>query len=75
VLDNFRQLQAYGWRGFAGQRSFRQDKGHGAEIAAFVQRVAEGGDWLIPWEELCEVTLATFQAVESARQPLKALAP
>lgn len=64
VLDNFRSLKGYGWSGFRSKRFLRQDKGHRAEISAFVDRVVRGGDWLIPWAELQEVTLATFRAVE-----------
>jgi predicted dehydrogenase len=64
VLDNFQRLRGYGWPGFKDKRLWRQDKGHGAEVAAFVERVRSGGAWLIPWEELEEVTLATFAAVE-----------
>ncbi len=64
VLDNFKTLVGYGWPGFKKMRLWRQDKGHQAEVAAFVQRVREGGPPLIPWQELEEVTLATLDAVE-----------
>jgi hypothetical protein len=37
-------------------------------VAAFVARVVEGGDLLIPWHVFEEVTLATFQAVERATE-------
>ncbi|PDV99973.1 bi-domain-containing oxidoreductase [Candidatus Chloroploca asiatica] len=67
ALDNFQRLHSYGWAGFKGQRLWRQDKGHGAEVAAFVERVAHGGSWLIPWEELADVTQATFAAVEQVQ--------
>ena len=67
VLDNFRSLTGYGWPKFRKQRLRRQDKGHNAEIEAFIARIQQGGTWLIPWEELEEVTLATFQATENAR--------
>lgn len=73
VLDNFRSLQGYGWPGFKCKRLWRQDKGHTAEIAAFVERVANGGKPLIPWAELEEVALATFAAVERAKEPAKQL--
>lgn len=73
VLDNFKTLQGYGWPGFARQRLWRQDKGHAAEVAAFVERVRSGGEWLIPWQELEEVTLASFAAVEAAAKPPEAL--
>mgnify|MGYP000296170803 CR=1 FL=1 len=66
VLDNFQVLTGYGWKGFKRQRLWRQDKGHKAEVAAFIERVMDGGPPLIPWHELEEVTLATFAAVERA---------
>lgn len=66
VLDNFRFLQGYGWSGLGKKRLWGQDKGHQAEVNAFVNRVEQGGEWLIPWPELKEVTLATFVAVEQA---------
>lgn len=66
VLDNYRTLQGYGWKGLGKKRQRGQDKGHRAEVQAFVERVAQGGEWLIPWVELKEVTLATFVAMEQA---------
>ncbi|MCA9872531.1 MAG: bi-domain-containing oxidoreductase [Anaerolineales bacterium] len=66
ALDNFRTLQGYGWSGLGKKRLWRQDKGHQAEVNAFVARTQQGGEWLIPWAELKEVTLATFVAVEQA---------
>ncbi len=46
----------------------RHDKGHSAEMNAFVQQIKQGGDPLIPWQVLKEVTLATFNAVERAAE-------
>jgi len=43
VLDNFRVTTGYGFQGFRSFRTWRQDKGHRAEIAAFVAAVAAGG--------------------------------
>jgi predicted dehydrogenase/threonine dehydrogenase-like Zn-dependent dehydrogenase len=74
VLDNFKALHGYGWPGFRRMRLWRQDKGHRAELAAFVERVAAGGEPLIPWCELEEVSRATFAAVERAGQPPRPLA-
>jgi predicted dehydrogenase/threonine dehydrogenase-like Zn-dependent dehydrogenase len=68
VLDNFKALRGYGWPGFRHMRLWRQDKGHRAELAAFVERAAAGGAPLIPWPELEEVSLATFAAVERAAE-------
>ena len=68
LLDNYKSLRGYGWPGFKRERLWRQDKGHVAEVAAFVEQVEKGGGPLIPWDELEEVTLATFQAVECAQK-------
>jgi predicted dehydrogenase/threonine dehydrogenase-like Zn-dependent dehydrogenase len=70
ALDNFKSLRAYGWPGFRRMNRWRQDKGHAAEIAAFVERITTGGEPLIPWPELEEASLATFAAVERAQVPL-----
>jgi len=43
------------------------DKGHKAEIAAFVQAVQQGGPAPIPFEELVEVTRVSFEVIESAK--------
>jgi len=64
ALDNFRSLRGYGWPHLRRTRTWRQDKGHMAEVATFIERVAQGGAPLISWAELEEVTLATFAAVE-----------
>ena len=67
-LENFRRVIGYGFAGFKKFRTMRQDKGHNAEYAAFVDLVTKGGpDPLIPLEQLANVTRATFAAVESAR--------
>jgi len=61
VLDNFRRLIGYGWKGFRGEKLWRQDKGHAAEAAAFVSAGEKGGSPPIPFEELVEVTRTTFE--------------
>lgn len=67
-LDNFRQTIGYGCKGFKKYKTKRQDKGHAAECAVFVNRIQEGGDSLIPLPELVNVTLTSFAAVTSARE-------
>jgi predicted dehydrogenase/threonine dehydrogenase-like Zn-dependent dehydrogenase len=71
VLDNFKALRGYGWSKFRKTKQWRQDKGHTAEIAAFVDRITTGGEPLIPWSELEETSLATFAAVERAQAPAR----
>ncbi len=65
-MENFRATTGFGFSNFKKFKTKRQDKGHEAEIAAFVDRVATGGAPLIPFAELCNVTRASFAAVESA---------
>ena len=67
-MENFRITLGYGFKGFKRFRTLRQDKGHNAEVAAFVERIAAGGEALIPFEQLENVTRAGFAAVESARE-------
>lgn len=68
ALDNFQRLHGYGWPHFKGKKLWRQEKGHTAEVATFIERLRTGGQWLIPWEELREATAATFAAVEQIRE-------
>ncbi|MBK8480833.1 MAG: bi-domain-containing oxidoreductase [Proteobacteria bacterium] len=59
-LDNFRSLAAHGWPGFKTQRLLRQDKGHRAEVGAFVEAIRKGAAPPVPIEELIEITRASF---------------
>lgn len=66
-MENFRVTKGYGFKGFSSFRTWRQDKGHRAEIAAFVEWLSSGGAPLIPFEQIVNVTKASFAAVEGAR--------
>lgn len=65
-VDNFRRLEVFGARG--GRRTWRQDKGHDAELHAFVEAVANGGESPIPLESILETTRATLSAREVVEQ-------
>ncbi|MBI5863866.1 MAG: Gfo/Idh/MocA family oxidoreductase, partial [Planctomycetes bacterium] len=104
-IDNWRRLNSWDWRGAPTMKLMKQDKGHNAEVAAFVRTVgcatavpavsstgatavsavssaATAGIHcsqssgtsqacvrpLIPFDELDEVTRATFAAMKSARE-------
>jgi predicted dehydrogenase/threonine dehydrogenase-like Zn-dependent dehydrogenase len=43
VLDNFRSLRGFGGPRLGRELTLRQDKGHGACVAAWVERIASGG--------------------------------
>jgi len=64
-LDNFRKLKGYGWPGFQKMNLWRQDKGNAGCVAAFIQSIREGTPSPIPFEELVEVSRATFDVVDS----------
>lgn len=64
ILDNFRTLRAYGFRGFSKLKT-RLDKGHRDQFQLFARRIAEGGEPLIPLEEILNTTEASFAAVEA----------
>ncbi|HET6425720.1 MAG TPA: dehydrogenase, partial [Planctomycetaceae bacterium] len=65
-LDNFLQLRGFGWPGFKKMGLWKQDKGHRAEAAAFVNAIKTGGPSPIAFDELVEVTQATFDLVHNA---------
>jgi predicted dehydrogenase len=67
-LENFRVTRAYGFKSRGVFRTRRQDKGHAAEIRAFVDCVTDGGEQLIPYDELVNVTEASMTAVDAARE-------
>jgi predicted dehydrogenase/threonine dehydrogenase-like Zn-dependent dehydrogenase len=68
ALDNFRTLEVAS-AGHVRRRVARvgQDKGHKAEVAAFVAAVVEGGPPPVPEDELVETSLATIAVLESLR--------
>ena len=66
-MVNFRQTNGYGFSGFRRFKTPRQDKGHKAEITRFIERLKQGGQPLISLSQMCNVTRASFAAVESAR--------
>ena len=65
-LDDFRSLTEHGgkskrlWKG-------AQDKGHGAEIRAFVQAVRTGKESPVPFDEAVATTRTAFALVEAMR--------
>jgi len=67
-IDNFRRTTGHGVTGFRRFATRSQDKGHVAQFAAFVDRLREGGEPLIPLDQLVNVTLASFAAMTAARE-------
>ncbi|MGB0578487.1 MAG: bi-domain-containing oxidoreductase [Limisphaerales bacterium] len=59
-LDNFRSLMGHGWKGFNKMKLWAQDKGHRAEMKALVDAVGVGAGSPIAFDEIREVTKASF---------------
>ena len=64
VLDNFRKLQGFGFKGFK-TLSTTQDKGHSNQFSKLLEMVKVGGNPLIPFDEIVNTTRASFAALES----------
>jgi predicted dehydrogenase/threonine dehydrogenase-like Zn-dependent dehydrogenase len=64
VLDNFRKLQGFGFKGFK-TLSTAQDKGHSNQFSKLLEMVKVGGNPLIPFDEIVNTTRASFAALES----------
>ena len=63
VIDNFRMLRVSGWPGLTAKRLLKQDKGQRACASAFVSAISKGDTAaLIPFAELSEVSMASFEA-------------
>jgi predicted dehydrogenase len=67
-VENFRVMHGFGFKRFRRFKTTRQDKGHAAEIAEFIQRIESGGEQLIPFEQLKNITETSFAAMTSARE-------
>jgi polar amino acid transport system substrate-binding protein len=65
ILDDFRVLSLHAHGKKKEKKLLSQDKGQKAEVAAFIRSVLQGGSPPIPFDELCNTSLATLKAVES----------
>ena len=73
ILDNFRQLTGYGFKGFSSM-SGRQDKGHVEQMKRLLQQIRNGRgndeaeQAMIPFAELVNTTQTTLAALQSLRE-------
>jgi len=66
IIDNFRKMRGYGFKKFSFM-SCRQDKGHKNQFSLLIKSIKEGGDSLIPYDELINTTKTTFAALRSLK--------
>jgi predicted dehydrogenase/threonine dehydrogenase-like Zn-dependent dehydrogenase len=67
VMDNWRKLKGYGFNGFSSANS-GQDKGHFNQFKALVNQQKNGGEAIIPFDEIVNTTKASFAAIKSLKE-------
>lgn len=67
ILDNWRTLTGYGFKEFRREKS-KQDKGHTAQFELLIDRLRRGGDALIPFDDIVNVTRTSFAAIASLKE-------
>ena len=67
VMDNWRRLVGYGFKGFSKARS-GQDKGHFNQFEALLKQQKNGGSPIIPFDEIVNTTRASFAAIKSLKE-------
>lgn len=63
VIDNFRKSEYYGLKSSGISRS--QDKGHHEQFRLFLETLKNGGEAIIPFEEIINTSRASICAIES----------
>jgi predicted dehydrogenase len=66
IMDNWRNLKGYGFRNFSSASS-SQDKGHQNQFNQLIDSVQNGGNPIIPFDEIINTTQASFAAIESLK--------
>jgi predicted dehydrogenase/threonine dehydrogenase-like Zn-dependent dehydrogenase len=66
VMDNFRETKGYGFKGFSKLKT-KLDKGHNEQFKLLNERLKNGGNSLIPFDELVNTSKASFAAIESLK--------
>jgi len=67
IIDNFRITEGYGFNGFSKLKT-KLDKGHKEQFRLLTERVKNGGESLIPFDEIINTTEASFAAIESLKK-------
>jgi len=66
IMDNYRKTEAFGLKGFKTLKT-KMDKGHKTQFYELIQRTQNGGEPLIPIDEIINVTKASFATIESLK--------
>ena len=66
IMDNWRKLKGFGFKNF-NSASSSQDKGHQNQFNLLINAVQNGGNQIIPLDEIVNTTKASFAAIESLK--------
>ena len=66
IMDNWRTLKAYGFKSFSSSKS-SQDKGHFNQFEELIKQQKNGGDPIIPFEDILNTTKASFAVIDSLK--------
>ncbi len=64
VMDNWRSLKGYGFKNFSSASS-KQDKGHQNQFNLLIESIINGGNQIIPIDEIVNTTKVSLAAIES----------
>lgn len=67
ILDNFQILKGYGFNNFSSLKT-SLDKGHKRQFELLIDRIKNGGEALIPFDDIINTTKASFAAIESLKK-------
>ena len=67
IMDNYRKTESYGTKKFKPLKT-KIDKGHNNQFRQLVNRTKHGGRPLISFEEIINVTKASFAAIQSLKE-------
>ena len=67
IIDNYRTTKAFGVKGFRSLKT-KLDKGHKYQFKQLIKKIKIGGNPLINYDQLLNVTKASFAIVESIKQ-------
>lgn len=67
IMDNFRKTSGYGLKSFSTLKT-KIDKGHKAQFYQIAESIKQGSVDLIPFEEIVNVTKASFASIESLKE-------
>jgi len=67
IMDNWRKLSGFGFKSFSSSSS-RQDKGHLNQFSCLLNQQINGGNAIIPFNEIINTSKASFAAIRSMKE-------